>query len=189
VLLDGISREILDIPALPVPGRHNVHNFLAAVAVARYFAIDWDRIREGAAKLSLPEKRLQFVPKKGMLFLNDSYNASELSVKAALETLPAPKGSGRKIAVLGSMMELGAFSDGCHRRVGEHALGYVDRMFCLGEECLPIQEVWKEAGRPVSLFHDRGDLAAVLKEALEEGDVVLLKGSRSKELWKILDEI
>jgi UDP-N-acetylmuramoyl-tripeptide--D-alanyl-D-alanine ligase len=186
---DRRENRIVEMDSLPVPGKHNLHNFLAAATVARYFDVSWEQIRKAVNKLSLPEKRLQLVSKNGILFLNDSYNASELSVKAALETLPNPIEQGRKIAVLGSMMELGGFSDDCHRSVGEHALHFVDLMFCLGNECRPIVDVWNEAKRDVDLFEDRNELVKALRATLREGDTVLLKGSSSKGLWKVLDEV
>ncbi|MFI0434249.1 MAG: UDP-N-acetylmuramoyl-tripeptide--D-alanyl-D-alanine ligase [Parachlamydiaceae bacterium] len=174
---------------LPFHGKHNYHNLLASILVGRHFNVDWDEINQAIGSMLLPEKRLQFILHRDILFLNDSYNASELSVKAALESLPQPTVEGRKIAVLGSMLELGQFSCDCHRRVAEFALNHVDHMYCLGEECLPIYDVWKRAGRPVELFEDRAHLVACLKKDLKPSDVVLLKGSRSKELWKVLDEI
>lgn len=181
--------EEVTLGPIPIPGKHNLHNLLGAITVARYFKIDWEDIKRAISSLALPERRLQFVRHQGILFLNDSYNASELSVKAALETLPSPGAKGKKVAVLGSMLELGKFSYDCHYRVGEHALKYVEQMYCLGEECLPIVEVWKKAKRSVNFFHHRTDLVASLKKDLQSGDVVLLKGSRSKELWKVLDEL
>jgi UDP-N-acetylmuramoyl-tripeptide--D-alanyl-D-alanine ligase len=174
---------------LQVPGKHNMHNLLAAIAVARYFNISWDEIKQTIPSLALPDQRLQFVRHRDVLFLNDSYNAAELSVKAALESLPQPEGEGKKIAVLGSMLELGKFCHDCHQRVGEFALQYVEHMYCLGEECLPIYEIWKKAGRPVHFFKNRADLVACLRKDLRPHDIVLLKGSRAKELWKVLEEL
>lgn len=174
---------------LPVPGSHNYHNFLAAIAVARHFNIGWEEIKGAISSMTLPDRRLQFVRYRDILFLNDSYNAAEMSVKAALESLPQPEEKGRKIAVLGSMLELGKFSQDCHQRVGEFALKHVEQMYCLGEECLPIYEVWKKARRPVQFFKNRADLVACLRNDLKPSDVVLIKGSRGKELWKILEEI
>lgn len=188
ILQAHIEKQNISIGELPIPGKHNLHNLLAAIAVARHFNVSWEEIKQGISQLVLPERRLQFVHHKEMIFLNDSYNASELSVKAALETLPQPKGKGSKIAVLGSMMELGKFSNDCHARVGEYALDHVEKMFCLGDECLPIHGVWEKAKKPVFLFKNRADLVAALKEHLKKEDVVLLKGSRSKEMWKILEE-
>ncbi len=179
----------LHLGPIHVISRHYLHNLLASIVVARYFNVSWEVIIQGICLLKLPERRLQFVEHKGIIFLNDSYNASELSVIAALETLSACKAPGRKIAILGSMMELGKFSEGCHQRVGEFALRHVDEMYCLGEECHPIYQVWKEADRPVKLFFDRTKLVEFLKTALQPSDIVLLKGSLSKQLWKVLEEL
>jgi UDP-N-acetylmuramoyl-tripeptide--D-alanyl-D-alanine ligase len=184
-----LEKKTFSLGALPVPGKHNMHNLLAAIAVARHFKISWEEIKQAVSALTLPDKRLQFVSHRNVLFLNDSYNACEPSVKAALETLPQPQDKGRKIAVLGSMMELGKFSRDCHQRVGEFALNYVEHLYCLGEECLPIYEIWKKAGRSVYFFNHRADLVACLRDELKPADVVLLKGSRSKELWKVLEEL
>lgn len=189
VLHANLEKLNIQLNPLPVPGKHNAHNILAAIAVARYFNVSWAEINAAILTMTLPDRRLQFVTHQGIVFLNDSYNAAEVSVKAALETLPQPEESGRKIAVIGSMLELGKFSDDCHRRVGEFALKHVECMYCLGEECLPIYEVWKNAKRPVHFFKDRADLITRLRDDLKACDVVLLKGSRSKELWKVLEEI
>lgn len=185
----NLEKEEIRLNAIPVPGKHNAQNLLAAIAVARHFNVSWEEINAAISSLVLPDRRLRFVKYRDILFLNDSYNAAEVSVKAALETLPQPEGKGRKIAVLGSMLELGKFSHDCHQRVGEFALEHVECMYCLGEECLPICEVWKKAGRSVQFFKDRADLVASLRNDLQASDVVLLKGSRSKELWKVLEEI
>jgi UDP-N-acetylmuramoyl-tripeptide--D-alanyl-D-alanine ligase len=189
LLEDRLENKTHFIGPLPIPGRHNRQNLLAAIAVARYFKMPWEDIKEAITHLALPDRRLQFVRRQGVLFLNDSYNASELSVKAALETLPQPQSHGRKIAVLGSMMELGKFSDECHRKVGEFALNHVERLYCLGDECLPMVEVWKKEGRGVEHFKNRSDLVDRLRVDLKPADVVLLKASCSKELWKVLEEI
>lgn len=184
-----LEKQKISLGKFPLPGKHNAHNLLAAITVARYFNVDWKEIQAAMSTLVLPERRLQFICHKNALFLNDSYNASELSVKAAIETLPKPKGNGRKIAVLGSMLELGKFSQESHQRVGQFALEQVEQLYCLGEECLAIVEVWKKADRPVFFFENRTDLVACLRKELRADDVVLLKGSSAKELWKVLEEL
>ena len=187
ILNDSMSQGILHL--LSLPGLHNKHNFLAAAAVARQMGMSWEEINAEIPLLSLPERRLEQIEKHGALFVNDSYNANALSVKAALASMPSPKSGGKKIAVLGEMLELGNFSESCHREVAETALQYVDLMFCFGKECLPIKEVWKAAGKPVELFNERKELVNALRDVLGQGDVVLLKGSRSKQTWKVLEEI
>jgi UDP-N-acetylmuramoyl-tripeptide--D-alanyl-D-alanine ligase len=184
--LEGLS---ILTDGLKLPGKHNLHNLLAAVAVARHFNVCRNEIQERLGLLQLPAQRLEQVIHQKIHFINDSYNAAELSVKAALESMPMPVESGRKIAVLGSMMELGKFSGECHKRVGEHALNYVEEIYCFGEECRPIYEVWKSAGKKVELFHDFSDLLSCLRDTLKPSDVVLIKGSLSKQMWKILEEL
>lgn len=182
------EKQVKMVP-LPIPGKHNWHNLLAAITVARHFKVSWRDIIDAITTLQLPERRLNFVKHKDICFLNDAYNASELSVKGALETLPAPEKGGAKIAVLGSMMELGKFSVDCHTRVGEFALNHVDAAYCLGVECQPIYEAFKKAGKPAELFLDRAKLIEHLRTILKPKDVVLLKGSNSKQLWKVLEEL
>lgn len=177
------------LSTLNIAGKHNYHNFLAAVVVARTLGLEWEEIEGAIPKLTLPERRLQLVERNGVLFLNDAYNATATSVKAALSTLPTPKAGGRKIAVIGEMMELGKFSESCHRDVGLVALETVDLLFCLGAECVALQRSWQEANRTAPLFMERFDLVNELRQHLKSGDVVLLKGSRSKEMWKILEEM
>lgn len=183
------SGQSMVLPSLNMPGKHNVQNFLIAVAVARYFNVLWEKIIDAVPLLSLPERRLQYIEKMGAIFVNDSYNAAEISTKAALSALPSPKPGGKKIAVFGGMVELGKFSKECHKAVAEHALGCVDMMFCFGEDCRVVKECWDNAGQPVVWEMSRVDLVDALRKAVQPGDVVLLKGSRLKETWKFLDEL
>jgi UDP-N-acetylmuramoyl-tripeptide--D-alanyl-D-alanine ligase len=181
------------LASLPVRGDHNVHNFLASVGVARYLNVDWELIKDAIPSLVLPERRLQDVEKKGILFVNDSYNASEASVKAALQSLPkpSPKPSpgGKQIAILGEMLELGPFAEKCHWEVGKYALDYTSHMICFGKECKAIYDLWKSENRPVEWVMTLEEVVMALKSIANPGDVVLLKGSRSKELWRVLDAI
>lgn len=178
-----------ELNLLQLHGKHNRHNFLAAVAVARTLGLEWEEIGKAMPLLQLPERRLQMVEKDGVLFVNDSYNACEVSVKAALNSLPDPKQGGKKIAVLGGMVELGKFSFGCHQAVGQYALDCVDHLFCFGSDCLAMRDVWTAAGRPVVWAEERIEVVRKLREVLSSGDVVLLKGSRARETWKVLDEL
>lgn len=180
--------ESLVLPAPKVLGAHNQYNLLAAIALVRQFGLGWDEIAKGIEQLQLPEKRLQIVSKNGITFVNDAYNASLLSVKGALNSLPEPQQGGKRIAVLGEMLELGRFSESCHREVGEHALQKVDHMLCLGQGCGPIWETWNASHKPVEWKQTRGELVEALRKITGPGDVVLLKASRSFEMWKVLDE-
>lgn len=179
------SGEIL-LVSPKIPGKHNLHNFLAAVAVARSLDLSWEDIQEGIPLLTLPEKRMQHVEMKGIVFINDSYNASAASMKAALESLPSPKKGGKRIAVFGEMRELGKFSEACHREVGEAALRHVDQVLCFNSGCKPIVDVWQKANRLVEMHTNFEDLVTAVKGVVRTGDVVLLKGSNGNGLWRLL---
>ena len=179
----------IPLPQLPLPGAHNRHNLLAAIAVARQFDLSWEEIAAAVPELFLPERRLQRVDLKGITFINDSYNASEASMKAALASLPEPIKGGKRCAVLGGMVDLGVYSEQTHRNVGEHALGCVDLLFCFGEECQVMEESWRRAHKPVVWAKEKKELLPALHEHLSAGDVVLLKGSCSKAVWELLDEL
>lgn len=180
--------EKFSLGALPPFGAHNFHNVLGALAVAHAAGADPGMMREQVAKLQLPERRQQRVEKGGVIFINDSYNAALDSIKAAFHELPIPEPGGRRIGVLGGIVELGTFSEDCHRQVGEAALTCLDHLICFGEECPPLVAVWEKAGRPVDYLDDRGAIVARLRTLAKPGDVVLLKGSRNKKLWTVLDD-
>lgn len=171
----------------PLIGKHNLHNFLAAVSVCRYLGMEWDLIQQTIPTLTLPERRLEQVSKKGILFINDSYNAALVSVKAALDSLPHPKNGRKKIAILGELAELGINSDAIYREIGSYSLTKVDEMICFGNHCCLIEEIWKQENKPVSLFTDFEKVVEQLQRSSSPGDVVLLKGSNTKKLWEILN--
>jgi UDP-N-acetylmuramoyl-tripeptide--D-alanyl-D-alanine ligase len=181
---EGGEETVLPCPMFPA--RHVYENMLAAVAAVRTVGMGWDAIEEALPLLKLPKMRLEKRRYQGIWFINDSYNASEMSMISALDMLSGHAPS-RRVAVLGQMQELKAFSEECHRRVGEKVLGTADVLYCLGKECEPIVKKWCEAGRVCFWTHSLHELTEQLKKELEIGDVVLLKGSHSNELWKVLD--
>ncbi|MBS4166080.1 UDP-N-acetylmuramoyl-tripeptide--D-alanyl-D- alanine ligase [Neochlamydia sp. AcF65] len=189
---DGLAvrskEQIYKLGSFPILGKHHQANFLAAVACAEYFGMSPKEIALGMSKLVLPASRGQLIEKKGILFINDVYNASPLSVKAALKNIPSPKKGGRKIAVLADMLELGQFSKKAHEEIGEYALNQVDSMFCYGAESRVIFDCWHKYGRSAYWYNHRAELVDVLKSYLQEGDVVLIKGSKGTQISKLLEE-
>jgi UDP-N-acetylmuramoyl-tripeptide--D-alanyl-D-alanine ligase len=172
-----------------IPGSHNVDNLLAAVAVAHTLGVPWKDIVQRAESLRLPPQRLEMVVKEGICFVDDSYNASMTSMKAALGAMPQPCGGrGRRVAVLGEMLELGVFAEACHREVLIYASLRVDKLFCLGAIWHRVREAVPSIDTvgTIEFFVDREVLAAQLKAYAAAGDVVLLKGSRSNGLEKVL---
>lgn len=171
----------------PLTGKQHKHNLLAAIVTARLCGLKWEDAAQKIPELTLPERRMEVTQKKGVTFVNDSYNAAPVSVVAALENLPEPKQGGRRIAVLGQMLDLGQFSEEGHREVGNCALKCVDEVFCFGKECRPILQCWESAGRTASLTENQSELKMALSQTVKPGDVVLLKGSCANQLWKVME--
>lgn len=187
VVHEGFQK--VSLPILNISGMHNLHNFLAAIALARSLSLEWEAIIDAIPKLVLPERRLQHIERNGVLFINDSYNAIPVAVKAALKSLPIPKPGGKTLFIFGEMLELGKLSDSMHRDVGELALEYVDQMLCFGDACRPAVECWTQAKRPAELFTGFDELLREFKRRIAPGDIVLLKGARKTGLWRILESL
>ena len=150
------------------------------------FGLSWEEIERGGQKLKPYDHRFQKVEKKGVVFIDDAYNASPASVKAALQNLPKGK---RHIGLLGAMRELGSVQEQSHREVGECAVKFLDHLLCIGEECAPMLEVFRREGKKAELFQEKESVTKRLKEIIEMGDVVLIKGSNLLKLWTILEEV
>ena len=165
---------------VPLLGRHVAANMLAAVAVARRMDVPEERMLAGLAEASGPEMRLDLSEVNGIKILNDAYNANPASVAAALETLRDLPHDGRKIAVLGDMLELGPDSDRYHREAGElaAACGF-DLLACVGPGGLLIADA---AGSDALHYPDAAAAAAGLALLVKPGDLVLLKASRGVRL-------
>ncbi len=163
-----------------------LENFAAAVSVARFLGMSDEEIKRGAKKLKPFDHRGEKIEKKGVLFIDDSYNASPVASKAAFIGMPEGK---KRIALFGAMKELGAFEEVSHREVAECAFPVIDQLLCVGKECRPMIEVFERGGKRAELFEEKEEAATRLKEVMEEGDVVLIKGSNSFRLWTVLENI
>src|SRR3954469_23451102 len=166
---------------IPLLGRHTACNALAAIAVARKLGLHEDDIIESLAIAHGPEMRLQLKKANGLTVLNDAYNANPNSMKAALETVVALPSPGRKIAVLGDMLELGEASERYHREIGESAASCkLDQLVCVGTWGRVIADAAVAAGQAkatVTRYRDSGTTAENIRHHLREGDLVLLKAS------------
>lgn len=171
---------------LPFGLPHLRQNLLLAIAVGEELGMSFDEMKKRFPFLKIPEGRGVRIEKRGITFIDDSYNASPLSVKAALNTLSKEK---RRVAVLGSMKELGVFSEKLHEEIGKVALDSVDSLYLIGEETDVICDLFVKNGRIAHRFKTKEELTRALREEIREGDTVLLKGSNSHQLWKVLEEI
>ncbi len=173
--------------SLPFPGRHNIYNALAAVAAGTLFGIE---VQDGlnALKNYVPAGMRQRINRKcGITFIEDCYNASPDSQAAALAVL-AGMSAGRKIAVIGDMLELGSVSEEAHYGVGKKAgENSIDVVFTYGERALQTAEGAKDSGvKLVKSFSDKNELAQELVSFLEEGDAALFKASRGMKLEDVI---
>jgi UDP-N-acetylmuramoyl-tripeptide--D-alanyl-D-alanine ligase len=175
---------------LPVPGLHMVQNAMLAVAAGRAFGLSLEECAAGLAAAPLTKARLQIKEINGVQFLDDSYNANPDSMKAALRTLKELDVDGRRIAVLGEMLELGAESERGHREVGETAADLeIDELIAIGKVGASIADAAKNAGLQKSVFvPSTTEAAERLAEIAEPGDLVLIKGSRAARTELVIDE-
>jgi len=161
-------------------GRHTVNAALLAVAVGFVEGLSWEQI---AAGLLAQGHGLRLVPRTGrdgVRILDDSYNASPASVKAALDVLAEMPG--RRVAVLGDMLELGALEETGHRQVGKHCFGRVDYLVAVGSRARLLAEAAIGAGLPTNQVQQVAsavEAVQALADVVQTGDVVLVKGSHS----------
>ena len=174
---------------LPVPGIHMVQNAMLAIAAGRAFGLSLEECAAGLASTPLTKARLQIKEINGIQFIDDSYNANPDSMKAALRTLMELDADGRRIAVLGEMGELGEESPRGHREVGEAAatLG-IDQLIAVGSIGAAIARAAENAGLAASVSVESPEEAAgLLGESATPGDLILVKGSRSARMERVLE--
>ncbi len=177
---------------LQLIGEHNVYNALSAIAGAACYGVPMEDSVRALATARLTGSRQEIIYIGDITFINDAYNASPASMEAALKTLAeakkAARGHARTIAVLADMLELGAISEEAHRRVGRWAVEYgTDFVLTYGQDAAYItDEVTKLGGKG---FHcdDRQEAADTLRLMASAGDIILLKGSHSMQVDKMLE--
>lgn len=168
-------------------GRHQVVNALLALAVGAELGLNRGEIRRGLLECTGAKMRLQLHDVNGVKVLDDAYNANADSMLAALQTLRDLPCAGRRIAVLGDMAEVGAESASAHAEVARRAaeLG-VDGLFAVGKMAAVMGSAARAASLPVVReFADAESAAEALAEALQAGDLVLLKASRAAHLERV----
>ncbi len=168
---------------LPVEGLHNVADALAAVAVGLQMKLSPEKIAEGLANFKNMEGRQQIYTANGYTIIEDCYNAGPESMAAALGVLS--NRPGRRIAVLGEMLELGVSATAEHYKVGRLAAEMADLLFAYGPTSKKLIKGALTGGMPTSstfAFEDRDKLVKTLKQVARPGDVILFKGSRGMRM-------
>ena len=189
---NGCGRLLLNGKAeiqLPVPGRFNIKNALAASAVALHFGFSEAEIRQALQTFRLTDRRMQVLQHKGLILINDAYNANPVSMKAAFETLKMMAVRGRIFLALGDMFELGTQSPALHKTALKQALKLLPRyILVMGEAMRAAQEsLNKEEREKIIFFDTHRALAAFLEKQAATGDVLLVKGSRGMQMEKVIN--
>lgn len=175
---------------LPCVGMHNVMNALAAFCVGRICSIAPDVICKALADYQPIPFRQNIEQRGPYTVIVDCYNASPDSMRAALYVLRQMKGEGRRVAVLGDMLELGKLSPKLHSMVGDMATAsHLDQLFCYGKESIAIARAAAAAGTSVFHTEDQIELCSAIRAYLRPGDVLLFKASRGMHLEDCMEEI
>ena len=173
-----------------IGGEHFVYNSLCAIAVGLKIGITMEKILEGILNFKLTEKRMEIsTNKKGILIINDCYNANYDSMKAAIEYL-GKLSNKRKIAVLGDMLELGSYSKELHEKVGEEVnKNNIDILITVGKEAKNISKIAKRTVKEVYTFENNEQVKELLGSLLKKGDAVLVKASNGMKFSEICGTI
>ncbi|AFY39328.1 UDP-N-acetylmuramoyl-tripeptide--D-alanyl-D-alanine ligase [[Leptolyngbya] sp. PCC 7376] len=174
---------------VPLAGKHNALNYLAALGVMQVLNLGWEQLEQGVS-LSMPKGRSQQIQlPNDILLFDETYNAGVESMLAALDLLKSAKGD-RRIAVLGTMKELGEFAAELHSKVGSRVEAlHLDQLFVLADE--PVAEAIATAAPsiPSQCFTDHTSLISHLKQELKGGDRVLFKASNSVGLSRVVQAL
>ena len=173
---------------VPLPGRHIVVAALAALGSARALGVPLEEAAIALGTLEQPRHRMEIRRAHGLTVIDDSYNASPAAVMAALAVLREVRG--RRIAVIGDMLELGALSADAHEEVGREAARSTDVLVGVGELARTSVEAAKRAGlRETHVVADGAEALVLLKRLQKPDDTILVKGSHSLALDRLADAL
>lgn len=185
VLLNGGKcQEIF----MPVHGQHNVYNAMAVCGVLSALGLDLSLAASGLNEFKLPDSRMEIIERHGLRIINDTYNANPGSMKAALLTLKGITCSGRRIVVMGDMLELGKWSEELHQEIGR-CVGDagIDVLVTVGQDSVFAASEARVRGVETFACKDHSDALTVLKGLIKLGDMVLIKGSRGMRMEGIAE--
>ena len=175
---------------IPMLGRHNVSNALAAIAAGYAVGLSVPEVQRGFSTLTTTKMRFEVIRRDGLTIINDAYNASPASMRVAIKTT-AEIYNGKLIAVLGDMLELGDISERVHKEIGAFlAENKFDTLITLGELGRFIAEGAREAGlKNIYSFDTHEDAAKKILELVRDGDTILFKASHVMHMEKIIELI
>ena len=173
-----------------VLGAHFMQPVLAAFSVAEALGLNLEQVQGALQNIQFPPGRMRLIAGLNhSLVIDDSYNSSPVAVEEALATLAPLKTAGQKIAVLGTMAELGHASADAHRQAGRLAARAATRLVVVGDFRDEIQRGAEEAGmkrEQIQAFRESREAALALPKMVRQGDIVLVKGSQSARMERVV---
>lgn len=190
-LVNGYTASFI----IPVPGAYNVTNALIAIAIGEWFAVPEEKIRQGLASFQLTKNRTEWVTtNSGIELLSDVYNANPTAMKLVLDSVSQLATAGRKIAVLGDMLELGEESAAMHASIAAHLdPTIIAEVFLYGEEMSALEEVLRSVYEPSQIHYftkaEKEGLITLLTARLKPTDMVVLKASNGMGLNEVVKKL
>jgi len=194
VRIEGTDAVVLDIVSdsgrlsvkVPAYGIHIASLALCAAVVGQLFGVTGDEISRGLLTYEPVDGRAKLSSDGNITLIDDCYNANPNSVKAALSSLSELQG--RRVAILGDMLDLGRLSEGLHREIGAFAAqSGIDSLICCGDKAALTYEGFKSAGGESAVFYPRkAELIAALPRLIKKDDAVLVKASNGMKFCELL---
>ena len=168
--------------SLDMPGEHNISNLMLGIAIAKELGVSFEEMKRGLKNIEATSMRLELIKKDGFAILNDCYNSSPVAVKSAIDVMKNIEGK-RRIAVLGTMRELGHKSEEAHMEIGKYAKeNGIEKVLCFGDFSENIKEGY---GEGCTVYENKEELIKDLLNIICEGDIILVKASRSLKFEEI----
>ena len=168
--------------SLDMPGEHNISNLMLGIAIAKELGVSFEEMKRGLKNIEATSMRLELIKKDGFSILNDCYNSSPVAVKSAIDVMKNIEGK-RRIAVLGTMRELGHKSEEAHEEIGKYSKeNGIEKVLCFGDFSENIKEGY---GEGCTVYENKEELIKDLLNIICDGDIILVKASRSLKFEEI----
>ncbi|NQD66464.1 UDP-N-acetylmuramoyl-tripeptide--D-alanyl-D-alanine ligase [Bacillus haikouensis] len=178
---------------LPVLGQHNIHNSLAAILIAKEFGVTVEEMKKGLKSLKLTQMRMEMKEgRKGEKIINDAYNASPTSMKAAVQLVSELEGFNTKMLILGDMLELGDNEEEFHLEIGRMIdPEKIQHVYTCGQlgEFIAKGALERFSPENVHSYQDKNKLSQELKKRTEGGELLLFKASRGMRLEEVIEAL
>lgn len=176
---DGEKEEEFSLDML---GEHNISNLMLGIAIAKELGVSFEEMKRGLKNIEATSMRLELIKKDGFSILNDCYNSSPVAVKSAIDVMKNIEGK-RRMAVLGTMRELGHKSEEAHEEIGKYAKeNGIEKVLCFGDFSENIKEGY---GEGCTVYENKKELIKDLLNIICDGDIILVKASRSLKFEEI----